>query len=96
MNKNCFFLIGILFLSINCNKNDNIPVQSIWKANPNNPLIKINQDLNHAQWNDPCDLKKNNIYIMYLSSNLGEQGQNVLPFRATDGINWDIDVNCFA
>ena len=70
-----------------------IPTSIDWTALESNPIINMGDQLSGAQWNDPSILKENLIYVMYLTANYGDQGENVIPFRATsnDGIIWDIN-----
>ena len=67
--------------------------QDGWTAYESNPIIKSGDQLDGAYWNDPSIVKTGSIYVMYLTANLGEPGEEVVPFRATstDGIHWDID-----
>jgi hypothetical protein len=64
-----------------------------WMAYPGNPVITYEQEIAGAFWNDPCVIKDGPQYVMYLSSNTGAIGGEVLPFRAisSDGIAWNIN-----
>jgi predicted GH43/DUF377 family glycosyl hydrolase len=63
------------------------------QAYSGNPVISYEQAIDGAFWNDPCVIKEGSQYVMYLSSNTGAIGGEVLPFRATslDGISWNIN-----
>ncbi|MBN8697940.1 MAG: hypothetical protein J0L87_15525, partial [Bacteroidetes bacterium] len=57
------------------------------------PIIKYGDGFADAAWNDPCLLKENGQYIMYISAAVGITGVNkVKIYRqvSTDGINWSL------
>lgn len=64
-------------------------------ANPDNPIINYGDGFADATWNDPCVLKENGQYIMYLTSAVGivlSPTNTVKVYRqvSTDGINWSL------
>jgi predicted GH43/DUF377 family glycosyl hydrolase len=71
-----------------------IPVQSHWRFNPHNPILRLGDLRPLATWNDPCVLKLGKQYVMYLTTALRQPGSPpVLPFRAVsaDGLKWRLD-----
>lgn len=104
MKFNC--IIVLLFLSvtlISCDEdteengdtysNLDIPVSEQWDIVSENPVISFGDSINNAKWNAPSVLYENGKYIMYLTSNVGDFGEEVVPFRAEsdDGIQWHIN-----
>lgn len=90
-------LQGLLFLVLlldGCKKNDDQEKEtpSIWEAFTGNPVISAGDHIAGSYWNDPSVLKTDTGYMMYLTTNLGEPGENVVPFLAlsNDGVNWTI------
>jgi predicted GH43/DUF377 family glycosyl hydrolase len=68
-----------------------IPVQSQWKFHPENPVICFGELRSYATWNDPCVLKSDAGYVMYLTTAMRQPGSPpVQPFRAVsaDGLEW--------
>jgi predicted GH43/DUF377 family glycosyl hydrolase len=64
-------------------------------ANPNNPIINYGDGFADATWNDPCVIKENGQYIMYLTSAVGivlSSSNTVKVYRkvSNDGINWSL------
>ncbi len=95
-------IIGCCVLLISCNSGggssseDSDPTDNTvpqWQAYSGNPVITYEQAIAGAFWNDPCVIKEGSQYVMYLSSNTGAIGGEVLPFRATssNGIAWNIN-----
>jgi predicted GH43/DUF377 family glycosyl hydrolase len=71
-----------------------IPVQSGWKASPRNPFCTLGEHRAFATWNDPCLLKMDGAYVMYLTTALSVPGKPpVQPFRAVsrDGVDWRLE-----
>jgi hypothetical protein len=64
-------------------------------ANPTNPIINYGDGFADATWNDPCVLKENGQYIMYITSAIGivlSPTNTVKVYRqvSSDGINWTL------
>jgi predicted GH43/DUF377 family glycosyl hydrolase len=71
-----------------------IPVQSHWRFDSQNPILRFGDLRPLASWNDPCVLKSDTGYVMYLTTALRQPGAPpVLPFRAlsSDGRKWRLD-----
>jgi predicted GH43/DUF377 family glycosyl hydrolase len=71
----------------------NIPVSDAWSSFSGNPVISFGDSINNAQWNSPSVMMMDETYVMYLTANLGDFGENVVPFRAvsTNGTQWNIN-----
>jgi predicted GH43/DUF377 family glycosyl hydrolase len=84
----------VVLLGCNSGGSDRIdnPVPQ-WQAYSGNPIINYGQAIPGAFWNDPCVLLEDSKYVMYLTSNTGAIGGEVLPFRASssDGVAWEIN-----
>jgi hypothetical protein len=64
------------------------------EVNLENPIIKMGDFLPNGLWNDPCVLKSDSGYLMYMTTSTKEPFKPpVLPFRAvsTDGVSWRLD-----
>lgn len=64
-----------------------------FEADANNPLIRYGDGFADASWNDPCVLKENGLYIMYLSAAVGFTGSSkVKIYRqvSSDGYSWSL------
>ncbi len=99
--------LSIVFFSCKSdenNKNDNgstnytelnIPVSESWNIPSRNPVISLGDTINNAQWNSPSVIFENGKFIMFLSANVGDFGEEVVPFRAesNNGSNWNIYKN---
>lgn len=100
------YIIFMLFLSIalfSCGKDTaengdtystlHIPVSEQWSIVSENPVISFGDSINNAKWNSPSVIYENGKYIMYLTSNVGDFGEEIVPFRAEsgDGIQWHIN-----
>ncbi len=60
---------------------------------PSNPIIKYGDGFADAAWNDPCVIKQNGQYIMYITAANGITGSSpVKVFRkiSSDGYNWTL------
>lgn len=58
-----------------------------------NPIIKYGDGFADAAWNDPCVLKQNGQYVMYITAAVGLSGTTpVKVYRqvSTDGYNWTL------
>ena len=58
-----------------------------------NPIIKFGDGFTDAAWNDPCVMKQNGQYIMYITAAIGISGTTpVKVYRqiSTDGYNWTL------
>lgn len=68
--------------------------QKLWrKAARQKPVLEGGALREKAIWNDPCVLKEDDNFVMFLTTSLGDPFQPpVLPFRATskDGTNWKL------
>jgi len=68
-----------------------------WKEDPNDPIIKLGQDVPSMFWNDPSVLKEGNTYRMWLSGGIPKDPKHIVVsvYQATsrDGISWKIDPN---
>jgi len=65
-----------------------------WSPSIDNPIIPAGDMYDRAMWNDPCVLKTDNGYVMYLTTSIKEPFKPpVLPFRAesTDGEHWKLN-----
>jgi hypothetical protein len=73
----------------------NLPApQPFWKLHAASPVIRAGDFREQSLWNDPCVLKVEGGYVMYLTSSTKEPFKPpVLPFRAVskDGVNWQLD-----
>ncbi len=70
-----------------------LPRQSGWQVHASNPIISLGDLRDKGVWNDPCVLKQDSTYVMYLTSTTGEVFNSpVQPFRAvsSDGIQWTL------
>jgi len=70
-----------------------LPVQTGWSFEPSNPVIALGDLRPLASWNDPCVIRADSGYIMYLTTSMGAPGSPpVLPFRAVseDGLSWSL------
>ncbi|MBO9699988.1 MAG: T9SS type A sorting domain-containing protein [Sporocytophaga sp.] len=86
-----FFTIGIFSIVTF----QNFLYGQTFRPFPNNPVISFKQP-NPGVWNDPCVLKVNNEYWMYLTSPNGKTGPfdgNVLPYlmESPDGVIWTLN-----
>lgn len=64
-----------------------------FQAYPSNPIIKYGDGFADATWNDPCVIKQNGQYIMYITAAIGISGTTpVKVYRqiSTDGYNWTL------
>lgn len=71
-----------------------IPTQEDWQAYAENPCVSFGQERSMASWNDPCVLKQDGRYVMYLTSSAKMPGQPpVQPYRAVsvDGFHWTLE-----
>jgi predicted GH43/DUF377 family glycosyl hydrolase len=71
-----------------------LPVQDGWRPHAGNPFLSLGEHRPLASWNDPCVLKREGKYIMYLTTSLRAPGQPpVQPFRAVsdDGLVWNLE-----
>jgi len=62
-----------------------------FQAYISNPIIKYGDGFTDAAWNDPCVIKQNGQYIMYISAANGITGSSpVKVYRqiSSDGYNW--------
>lgn len=94
-------LLGLFLLQNICHAADvapvnvEIPLQSGWVAPSASPILPGGALRSKALWNDPCVLKVNNQYVMYMTSSVAEPFQPpVLPYRAvsSNGINnWKLE-----
>ena len=108
--KNIIRLVNILsILLFSCNSDEsnengngstnyselNIPVSESWNISSQDPVISLGDTINNAQWNFPSVIFENEKFIMFLSANVGDFGEEVVPFRAgsSNGSNWDIHKN---
>lgn len=60
---------------------------------PSNPIIKYGDGFADAAWNDPCVIKQNGQYIMYISAANGISGTGTVKvYRqiSSDGYNWTL------
>ena len=67
-----------------------LPVQDDWRPHAENPCLSFGQLRPLGSWNDPCVLKRNGKYVMYLTTSLMVPGRPpVQPFRAVsdDGLH---------
>ncbi|MCP4649264.1 MAG: hypothetical protein GY853_04165 [PVC group bacterium] len=93
----CLFVVGGLILYV-CNLS-NVPKkyleESHWEPDNNNPIIKYGQEISDIIWNDPCVIKEDNIYRMWLSGGTGKGINHVRIYQATsnNGLKWKIDPN---
>lgn len=58
-----------------------------------NPIIKYGDGFADAAWNDPCVLKQNGQYVMYITAAIGLSGNTpVKVYRqvSSDGYNWNL------
>jgi len=66
-----------------------------WKEDPNDPIIKLGQDVPSMFWNDPSVLKDGSTYRMWLSGGIPKDPKHIVVsvYQATshDGISWKID-----
>ncbi len=70
------------------------PRATQWVQHPANPVVKAGDFIDKGLWADPCVLKTNDGYVMYMTSSTKEPFKPpILPFRAVskDGINWRLD-----
>ncbi|WP_028979831.1 T9SS type A sorting domain-containing protein [Sporocytophaga myxococcoides] len=82
-----FFIAGILSLAFPC-----LLFGQNFSPSSSNPVISFSQP-NPGVWNDPCVLKVDKEYWMYLTSPNGKKGPfegNVLPYlmKSADGLTW--------
>ena len=71
-----------------------LPVQEGWRPSAENPYLSFGQLRPLASRNDPCVLKWEGRYVMYLTSSLMIPGRPpVQPFRAVsdDGLRWTLE-----
>lgn len=71
-----------------------IEPQRGWQSDIPNPCLSFGMLRRFASWNDPCVLKVDGNYVMYMTTALGAPGQPpVLPLRAVsqDGTRWTLD-----
>ena len=71
-----------------------LPVQEGWRPSAENPCLSFGQLRTLASWNDPCVLKWEGRYVMYLTSSLMiPRRPPVQPFRAVsdDGLRWTLE-----
>jgi hypothetical protein len=71
-----------------------LPVQDGWRPHAENPCLSFGQHRPLASWNDPCVLKRDGKYIMYMTTSLMVPGRPpVEPFRAVsdDGVSWSLE-----
>jgi predicted GH43/DUF377 family glycosyl hydrolase len=87
------FIFSIFSFAIQAQINPNYFPDFV--ANPNNPIINYGDGFADATWNDPCVIKENGQYIMYLTSAIGivlSPTNTVKVYRkvSNDGINWSL------
>lgn len=87
------FIFSIFSFAIQAQINPNYFPDFI--ANPNNPIINYGDGFADATWNDPCVIKENGQYIMYLTSAIGivlSSTNTVKVYRkvSNDGVNWSL------
>jgi predicted GH43/DUF377 family glycosyl hydrolase len=87
------FVFSIFSMAIQAQINPNYFPDFV--ANPNNPIINYGDGFADATWNDPCVIKENGQYIMYLTSAIGivlSPTNTVKVYRkvSNDGINWSL------
>jgi predicted GH43/DUF377 family glycosyl hydrolase len=71
-----------------------LAVQEGWRPDPENPVLSFGDQRLLASWNDPCVLRRDGRYVMYLTTSMVLPGRPpVLPFRAVsdDGVRWRLD-----
>ncbi|MBW6517233.1 MAG: hypothetical protein K0A89_01865 [ANME-2 cluster archaeon] len=92
------FAIACIFLttaSPGCidSSNTYLETQNNWTAHKYCLSIDKGPFMRDALLDDPCVIKENSAYVMYLTGNMGSVGQDVVPYRATsnDGMNWEIN-----
>lgn len=71
-----------------------IPTQSEWRFDPQNPVLRFGELRTLGTWNDPCVLKSETGYVMYLTTSMQKPGSPpVQPFRAVsaDGRKWRLE-----
>jgi hypothetical protein len=88
-----FILLSFFFCDIQAQINPTFFPEFI--ANPANPIINYGDGFTDATWNDPCVLKENGQYIMYITSAVGivlSPTNTVKVYRqiSSDGINWTL------
>ncbi|GEM_PF-6354592 len=71
-----------------------VPADAPWTPDPTNPQLR-GAFWSHDAWNDPCVLRVDDGYWMYLSTNYEDPSREdpVRIHRATspDGLDWDVD-----
>ena len=73
---------------------DRMAHQDGWIEPFKNPVIKAGDLRKRGLWNDPCVIKEDGRYIMYLTTSIDEPFKPpIVPFRAvsTDGERWKLD-----
>jgi predicted GH43/DUF377 family glycosyl hydrolase len=90
-----FFFILLSFVVFDVQAQFNPAFFPNFVANPANPIINYGDGFADATWNDPCVLKENGQYIMYLTSAVGivlSSTNTVKVYRkvSSDGINWTL------
>ena len=71
-----------------------LPVQRGWRLHEGNPCLGFGDHRPQASGNDPCVLKVDGRYVMYLTTSMIIPGRPpVLPFRAVsaDGRGWALE-----
>ena len=95
MKKLLFIIMSLLipFLFISCNDPSPPDESPDWHSEPANPLIDWDPDV-RIVWNDPCVIKENEIYKMWLSGlnmNFDEEHVRIYSATSSDGISWNLD-----
>ena len=90
---------GLLLACPGCNDSNAgaalppLPRQAGWVAHSPDPVIQTGDFRSQGLWGDPCVLKVNGEYVMYLTSSTRDPFKPpVLPFRAVspDGVKWEL------
>jgi len=71
-----------------------VPQSTKVRFHPENPIIALGELNDAGAWNDPCVIKSDTGYVMYLTSNRTPAANSpVEPYRAVsaDGIRWRLD-----
>ncbi len=71
-----------------------LPVQGGWLSRGEKPCLSLGEHRPLATWNDPCVLKCDGKYVMYMTSSTMLPGRPpVQPFRAVsdDGVSWHLE-----
>jgi hypothetical protein len=71
-----------------------LPLQQGWRVHAQNPCVSFGELRKLASWNDPCVLKQQGQYVMYMTTAMSVPGRPpVQPFRAVsaDGVSWRLE-----